>query len=289
MTKINEYFLNITDWRESHKVQHKLSDILLVGLCTYLSNGEDFEDMVIFAKTKGHLLPDLLSLSNGIPSHDTFNRVFQALDCEVLRGFLSAYGKEIVDILAEKQVCFDGKKLKGVSAQSRGNHGLYIVNAWVAENKICVGQEKVMDKSNELDALPKLIKSLDLTDAIATIDAMGCHKHIASQIKEQNGHYLLALKKNQKELLEEVSCAFKANKPISQEEEWEYQRGRFEIRKCSILSAQATIDKDIIAQWEGLQTLVKIESTRIISDKKTTEIRYYISDENEANALQLFS
>ena len=172
-----------------------------------------------------------------------------------------------------------------MSAQSRGNHGLYIVNAWVAENKICVGQEKVMDKSNELDALPKLIKSLDLTDAIATIDAMGCHKHIASQIKEQNGHYLLALKKNQKELLEEVSCAFKANKPISQEEEWEYQRGRFEIRKCSILSAQATIDKDIIAQWEGLQTLVKIESTRIISDKKTTEIRYYISDENEANAL----
>jgi len=274
MTKINEYFLTISDWREQHKVQHKLSDILLIGLCTYLSNGEDYEDMVIFAKTKGHVLPDLLRLSNGIPSHDTFNRVFQALDCEVLRGCLSAYGKEIVDVLAEKQICFDGKKRRGVSPQSRGNHGLYIVNAWVAENKIWVGQEKVMDKSNELDALPKLIKSLDITDAVATIDAMGCHKHIAFQIKEQHGHYLVALKKNQKELVEEVECAFKANKPISQEEEWEYARGRFETRKCSILSAQATIEKEIIAQWEGLQTLVKVESIRTIGDKKTTEIRY---------------
>jgi hypothetical protein len=142
--------------------------------------------MVIFAKTKGHVLPDLLRLSNDIPSHDTFNIVFQSIDCKVFRGYLSAYGKEIVDVLAEKQICFDGKKRRGVSPQSRGNHGLYIVNAWVAENKtwvaenkIWVGQEKVMDKSNELDALPKLIKSLDITDAVATIDAMGCHKHIA--------------------------------------------------------------------------------------------------------------
>ena len=130
-----------------------------------------------------------------------------------------------------------------------------------------------------------MIKSLDITDAVATIDAMGCQKHIASQIKEQKGHYLLALKKNQKELWEEVMCAFKANTPISEKEEWEYARGRFETRKCSILSAQASIQKDIVAQWEGLQTLVKVESTRIIADKNTTEIRYYISDENEVNAL----
>jgi predicted transposase YbfD/YdcC len=87
----------------------------------------------------------------------------------------------------------------------------------VAENKICVGQEKVLDKSNELEALLKIIKSIDITDAVATIDAMGCHKHIASQIKQQNGHYLLALKKNQNELFEEVICAFKANKPLSQQ------------------------------------------------------------------------
>jgi predicted transposase YbfD/YdcC len=285
MTKINEYFDNISDWREQHKVKHKLSDILLIGLCTYLSNGEDYEDMVIFANTKGHLLPDLLSLSNGTPSHDTFSRVFQVLDSKLLRSCLNAYGKEIVDILSEKQICFDGKKLKGVSPQSRGNHGLYIVNAWVCENKICVGQEKVLDKSNELDALPKVIKSIDITDAVATIDAMGCHKHIALQIKQQNGHYLLALKQNQKELFDEVVCAFKANKAISQEEQWEYERGRFETRKCSILSAQATIEQDIITQWEGLQTLVKVESMRAIGDKKTTETRYYISDENEVNAL----
>ncbi|MCU0353535.1 MAG: ISAs1 family transposase [Cytophagales bacterium] len=283
MTKISEYFQNVPDWREQHKVKHKL--ILLIGLCTYLSNGEDYEDMVIFAKTKGGLLPDLLSLSNGVPSHDTFNRVFQVLDCQILRDFLSAHGKEIADVLAEKQICLDGKKLGGTDPCGRGNRGLYIVNAWVAENRLCVGQEKVNDKSNELDALPRVTRSLDITDAVVSIDAMGCHKQIASQIKQQDGHYLLALKKNQKELFEEVVCAFKANSPQCTQEEWEYGRARFETRKCGVLSAQATMDKDVIAQWDGLQTLLKVESSRTVAGRKTTETRYYISDENEADAL----
>lgn len=114
---------------------------------------------------------------------------------------------------------------------------------------------------------------------------MGCQKHIANQIKEQNGHYLLAVKKNQKELFEDISCAFKANNPLSIEENWEYDHGRFKIRKCSILSAQSTMDEETVTEWSGLQTIVKIESIRIIKDKKTTENQYYISDENESNAL----
>lgn len=129
------------------------------------------------------------------------------------------------------------------------------------------------------------MKEIDITDSVATIDAVGCQKHIATQIKQQNGHYLLAVKANQKELFEEITCAFKANKPLSIEENWEYDHGRFEERKCSILSAQVTMDSEIIAEWSGLQTIVKVESTRIIKDKKTVEERYYISDENESNAL----
>jgi predicted transposase YbfD/YdcC len=114
---------------------------------------------------------------------------------------------------------------------------------------------------------------------------MGCQRHIATQIRQQSGHYLLAVKKNQKELFDDITCAFKANKPLSVEENWEYDHGRFEIRKCSILSVESTMDEEIVAEWSGLRTIIKIESNRIIKEKKTVETRYYISDENESNSV----
>jgi predicted transposase YbfD/YdcC len=284
MRKLSEYFLEIEDPREEHKCKHKLSDLLLIGLFTYLSNGEDYEDMVLFGATKGHLLKEYLSLPNGIPSHDTFNRIFQILDCNVLKKCLTDYGKELIDILSEKQICLDGKKLKGVSPTSRGNQGLYIVNAWLSENKLCIGQERVDDKSNEIEAIPRLLKEIDITDAVVSIDAIGCQKGVVNQIQEQGGHYLLAVKNNQKELYEDISCAFKANKALSVDEEWEYARGRFETRTCSILNAKSTLLEEVFGEWKGLQTLIKIEATRIIKEQATTQVRYYISDENEISA-----
>lgn len=284
MTKISKYFSEIDDPRAAYKCKHKLSDILLIGLFTYLSNGEDYEDMVLFGSTKGSLLKDYLSLPNGIPSHDTFNRVFQILDVSILKKCLTDYGKELIDILSEKQICLDGKKLKGVSPTSRGNQGLYIVNAWISENRLCIGQERVDDKSNEIVAIPRLLKNIDITDAIVSIDAIGCQKEIVSQIQEQNGHYILAVKKNQKELYEDVVCAFKANKAFSTDDEWEYASGRFETRTCSILTAKSTLLEEVFCEWKGLQTLIKIEATRTINEKVSTQIRYYISDENELKA-----
>jgi hypothetical protein len=135
------------------KCLHKLSDILLTGLLTYLSNGEDYEDMVLFAETHEAFLKDFMDFPDGIPSHDTFNRVFSALDPKLLRDCLNAHGRDTVGFLSEKQICPDGRKLKGVSPTSRGNQGLYTVNARVAENRICIGQKKVEDKSNEITAI----------------------------------------------------------------------------------------------------------------------------------------
>lgn len=284
MTNIRDYFSKIEDPRAVLKCKHKLSDILLIGLFTYLSNGEDYEDMVLFAKTKGSLLIDYIELPNGVPSHDTFNRVFQLLDCGVLRQCLNDYGKSLIDILAEKQICLDGKKLRGVSPTSRGNEGLFIVNAWVSENKICVGQQRVDDKSNEIEAIPALLKSIDLTDAVVSIDAIGCQKEIAVQIKQQKGHYLLAVKKNQKDLFEDIECAFKTNKATSFQEEWEYENSRLEQRKCSILPAQSMLMKETLDEWNGLQTIIKIEAERFVKHQKTTQVRYYISDEDVCNA-----
>lgn len=239
--------------------------------------------MVLFAQTHGSSLTDLVDLPNGVPSHDTFRRVFQLIDSKSLKGALLKHGNEILSILAEKQICIDGKKLRGVSPTSKGNKGLYIVNAWVGENRLCVGQEKVADKSNEITAIPTLLSQLDLTDAVVSIDAMGCQTEIARQIHQQKGHYLVALKANQGDLFDEVTCAFRACKAVSSELDWAYDRNRFETRRCSILCASSSIDQSFLGQWAGLQTLIKIDSTRFLKGKTTTETRYYLSDESSTN------
>jgi predicted transposase YbfD/YdcC len=280
---IQEYFSAVADPRIKGKCKFLLSDILLMGLCTYLSNGEDYEDMALFAKYKSYLLSDVLVMySAGIPaktpSHDTFNRVFQLIDSQTLKNCLVAHGRDILDLLSEKQIAIDGKKLRGENPTSRGNKGLYIVNAWVSENSLCIGQSKVQSKSNEITAIPKLLSEIDLTDAVVSIDAMGTQTSIAKQIKQQAGHYLLAVKANQKALYEELECAFKANKALEATTEYR-NHGRIELRKCSILSAKESMDEEVLQQWDGLNTLVKIEATRTIKNKTTVDIRYYISDE----------
>lgn len=281
---IQEYFGSIEDFRVENKCSHRLSSILLIGLFTYLSNGEDYADMVLFGESHKDFIEEYCFLENGIPSHDTFNRVFSLLDPDILRRCLNDYGKDLVGLLSEKQICFDGKKLKGVSPTSRGNQGLYIVNAWVAENRLCIGQKKVEDKSNEITAIPHLIREIDLEEAIVSIDAIGCQQEIAEQILSQKGHYFLALKQNQPELYQDAFGSFKACPVQSIKEEWEYERGRFEVRRCSILSANQVLLEENLKQWKGLKTIVQVEATRIIGEKQSHEVRYYISDEENQPA-----
>jgi predicted transposase YbfD/YdcC len=161
---------------------------------------------------------------------------------------------------------------------------LYIVNAWVAENRLCIGQRKVEDKSNEITALPLLIEELDIRDAVVSIDAIGCQRGIAEQITSKGGHYLLSLKENQQELYDDVACGFKACRAEDISEEWEYDHGRYETRKCSILQSQEVLLPENGQLWSNLKTLIKIESTRVIKDRQMQETRYYISDEEGFSA-----
>jgi hypothetical protein len=131
--------------------------MLIIGLLTYLSHGKDYEDMVLFGNTHEEFLKEFLELKNGIPSHDTFNRVFSVLEPSVLGGCLESHGREVLDILSEKQICFDGKKVKGANPKTWGNAGFYIINVWVSENNLCIGQKKVEDKSNEITTSPALL------------------------------------------------------------------------------------------------------------------------------------
>jgi recombination DNA repair RAD52 pathway protein len=151
--------------------------------------------MYVFGKNLGpQLKGTILQLPNGAASADTYERVFKRLDPDSLKICLEAYGQNILTCLAEKQIILDGKALKGTSPTSKDNSGLYILNAWVSENSICVGQQKVEDKSNEITAIPEVLDSLDIEAAVVTIDAMGTQTKIAEQIRDKKGHYMLSVK-----------------------------------------------------------------------------------------------
>jgi predicted transposase YbfD/YdcC len=278
---ISFYFKDVKDPRVVGRCDHPLSDILIIAICTYITGGTDYEDMYLFGKERGEKLKgSILELPNGAPSSDVYRRVFNCLAVEPLKQCLNLHGKEILAGLAEKQIILDGKKLKGVSPTQKGNAGCYILNAWVGENRICVGQKKVEDKSNEITAIPSVIESLDIEDAVVTIDAIGTQIEIAKQIREKKGHYLLSVKGNQKGLLDDLECAFKTYKGIDSIEQIEKDHGRIETRRCSILPAKECLLEDNLNKWKDVATLVKIDASREIKGVLTKETRYYISDEN---------
>jgi len=283
--KISYYFESVKDHRVEGRCTHLLSDILIIAICTYVTGGTDYQDMYLFGKERGEKLKgSLLELPNGYASADTYERVFKSLDTEGLRNCLATYGKEILAGLKEKQLIIDGKKLRGVSPTSKGNTGLYILNAWVGENRICVCQEKVDDKSNEITAIPNVIESLDIEDAVVSIDAIGTQTAIAAQIREKKGHYLLSVKANQKGLLDDIECAFKTHQGYDSMEETEKDHGRIETRHCSILPAKDFLLEEHLKAWKDVATLVRIEASREIKGVCKEETRYYISDENLTKA-----
>ena len=278
---ISQYFQEVKDPRVVSRCDHLLSDILLISLCTYITGGSDYQDMYLFGKERGcQLQGSILRLPNGYPSADTYERVFKSLNTDSLHQCLITYGKDILGCLSEKQIALDGKKLKGVSPTSKGNSGLYILNAWVGENNICVGQQKVEDKSNEITAIPEVLNSLDIEDAVVPIDAIGTQTKIAEQIRHKKGHYLLSVKGNQKKLLEDIECAFKTHQGYHHAEETNCGHGRKETRSCSILLAKDFLMEENLLPWKDIATLIKIDATREIKGEVKRETRYYISDES---------
>jgi predicted transposase YbfD/YdcC len=278
------YFSGVSDPRVTGRCLHLLSDILLIGLCTYLTGGSDYQDMRLFGLERGGQLGDMLSLPNGVPSEDTFERVYKSICPEELENSLRLYGRSILSDLSQKQIAIDGKKQRGVSPTTRGNQGLYLMNAWVSENRFCIAQEKVEDKSNEITAIPHVLNNIDIEDAVISIDAMGTQREIAELIVEKKGHYLLALKTNQKSLFEDVECAFKVHHGHDIHQTLDAGHGRIETRKCSILPAQDYLLEENLVAWKNLSTLIRMESIREVQGKVTQETRYYISDEKQEKA-----
>ena len=202
------YFSIIPDPRVERTKKHKLIDILFIAVCTIICGGEDFTDMELFGEAKQEWLRTLLELPHGIPSHDTFGRVFSLIDPQAFGECFLRWGAALHEATRGEVIALDGKTLRHSFDNATGQSALHLVSAWASENGITLGQLKVDGKSNEITALPALLKMLEVKGCVVTMDAMGCQKDLARQIVQQGGDYVLCLKGNQGSLHEETKCFF---------------------------------------------------------------------------------
>lgn len=275
---ISSYFSNIEDPRIDRKKLHSLPDILILTICAMLSGADGYEAVQEFGQNKKQWLKSFLPLRHGIPSHDCIRYVLIRLPPEQLQSAFIAWTNAIKDKIPEV-VAVDGKTSKG--SQKKGLAGLHMVSAWGASNKLVLGQEVTHEKSNEITAIPSLLKLLELKGCIVTIDAMGCQLAIAEQIIEQEADYVLGLKGNQGLLHKDVKNHFKVaidsqfkNIPHSYHKETENKHGRYDCRQCWVLEAPDTLHR--AEQWKGLKSIGMVQRESTIGDKTTVETRYFI-------------
>jgi predicted transposase YbfD/YdcC len=282
---IADYFAEIEDPRVERTKDHELLDIIVIAICAVICGADGWTGMEAFGKAKLAWLETFLELPNGIPSHDTFGRVFARIDPQAFERCFLNWIRAVYEITAGQVIAIDGKCLRhSYDAQSK-KAAIHMVSAWASENHLVLGQRKVDSKSNEITAIPALLDVLDLAGCIVTIDAIGCQKTFATQIVGQEGDYVLALKENQPHLYEDVVSLFQWADNIAftdlahdHTQQIGSGHGRVEIRECWTISdpeALAMIADH--AEWTQLSTVVRVQATRIINEVRTSETRYYIS------------
>lgn len=270
------FFDSLTDPRLERTKLHSLKDIIGITICAVLSGCDDWEEIEMYGRGKQEWLKQFLELANGIPSHDTFNRVFSLLSAEELRDCFVDWVQSIASITEGRVVSIDGKRM--CNSGTGGKKGfIHLVSAWCNANSMVMGQVKTDEKSNEITAIPELLKLLVLEGAIVTIDAMGCQQQIAEKIVEQKADYVLAVKQNQGHLLDDIKEAFEQSPDAVCHSSVEKSHGRIEKRTCNVITDIDWICKS--ENWAKLQSIICIESQRTImsTGEVQSETRYYIS------------
>jgi predicted transposase YbfD/YdcC len=279
---IPRFFAKLQDPRRAHRRLHRLQDILVIALCAVIAGAQDWQQVEAFGRKRHAWLSGFLELPHGIPSHDTFERVFARLQPQAFQACFREWVQAVSAALQIKHVAIDGKTLRGSGSAKLGP--LHLVSAWATAQHLSLGQVPVDDKSNEITAIPALLEMLDLQGALVTIDAMGCQKAIAQKVVDQGGHYALTVKGNQEHLLEDIQQAFlKAlDNDCADVDHDVYQtrergHGREEYRCYTVLYTTEGIRH--ADAWAGLAAIGMCYSERTVKGEATTEVRYFIGDQ----------
>jgi predicted transposase YbfD/YdcC len=276
---IKKYFRPLKDPRVRQRTDHRLIDIIAIALCGVIANCDGWTDIIDFANNRIAWFKRFLTLPNGIPSHDTFERVFAKIDPAVFNRCCIGWLRDVSDLVGLGHLAIDGKTLRGSASAQRGP--LHLVSAWAAEAKLTLGEVAVEGKSNEIKAIPELLKLLDLKGALVTIDAIGCQKAIAKQIVDKRGDYLLAVKANQEHLLEDIQAtvakALDGELPkhqVATVTDTAEGHGRIEKRTYTVIANLEDIrDRKL---WAGLTTVGMCLRERTVNGKTTEEPQYFI-------------
>lgn len=280
----------IKDPRIERTKLHSLRDILVIAVCGTICGANNWEEIADFGESKREWLATFLELENGIPSHDTFRRVFILLDNVELKTLFVDWISSVVELSKGTLISIDGKNLCGSKEPVKGKKALNVVSAWASEQSMVLGQVRCEEKSNEITAIPELLKILNLANCIVTIDAMGCQTEIVKQIVGQGADYVISLKGNQGNLHQDIKdyldwaerIKFKDIKYDYVATELEKDHGRIEQRRCWVTEEIDWLENR--EEWQNLKSIIMVEAEReVIGGKKTVERRYFISS-LEANA-----
>lgn len=282
---IDEYFSQVNDPRVDRTKEHPLIDMIVIAICAVICGAEGWTDIENFGNSKLPWLKTFLALPNGIPSHDTFGRVFSMLDAQQFQLAFYEWVLAVNELVHGQIINIDGKRLAGSEDKFLGKRAIYMVSAWAEENEIVLGQRKVDKKSNEITAIPELLKLLAISGCIVTIDAIGTQTQIAKTIVEAQADYVLSVKENQGHLFEDISVLFAVDQAhdfkytsLQHHEKVNKGHGRIEVRECWSTSEPAYLN--LIRErenWSNLQSIVMVVSTRIVAGKQTKKTRFYIS------------
>lgn len=277
-----EHFRNLEDPRADYLVDHQLLDIIGLTICAVVCGADTWVDIENYGRAKQVWLKGFLELANGIPSHDTIGRLFAAIDPEALQACFLSWVKSIAQVSQGEVIAIDGKTVRHSYDKEVGKGAIHMVSAWATQNRLVLGQVKVDEKSNEITAIPQLLKVLALNGCVVTIDAMGAQKEIARQIVEAGGDYILSLKGNQSNIHEDVRQLFDWTRKIGfRDIPHEFHQtvngghGRIEIRRHWLLDrVEHLVDSQL---WVGLKRVGLVEAERRLPGQEpTVERRYYL-------------
>ena len=283
---LQHIFADLEDPRQGHKVRHNLQDVIVLAILAVLSNAQSWTDIEQFGHMKSEWLKQYLKLENGIPSHDTIQRVFQIVAAETLMSRFMVWSQAVMANTDGRLVAIDGKTLRGSYDKANDQKALHLVRAWATEQGVLLGHSKVDEKTNEITTIPDMLAMLELSGCIVTIDAMGCQTEIATQIVEQGGDYVLALKTNQPRLYAHAQdwfehahqTQFRLLKDHDYTKTVNKGHGRIETRECWLIRNTSVLTEFRNDYgWTNLQAIVMVRRQRQIHGQSTEQISYYIT------------